>query len=248
MRKSVTKINREIRALAIPNVISNVSVPLISSVDTFLMGQLSPLALAAVGLGSMVFNFLYWNMGFLRMGTTGMTAQAFGRNDQADIQGVLLKAGALGLVISFVFILLQVPLFDFASWAMSVHPEQISDVWSYFGIRIYAAPASLLLMVLMGWLFGMQNARYPLFITLFINVVNIVVSVLLVKQMELGIKGVAWGTLIAQYLGVIFCILLMVLLYPNILKRATWKWKAAFVGFTSLLKINADIFLRTVFL
>ena len=248
MRNPVRQINKEIKALAIPNVISNVSVPLISSVDTFLMGQLSPMALAAVGLGSMVFNFLYWNMGFLRMGTTGMTAQAFGRQDQDEIQGVLLKASLVAFIISLLFILLQLPLFKMACWAMAVETEQTADVWSYFGIRIYAAPASLLLFVLMGWLFGMQNAKYPLFITLFINFVNIVISVLLVKQAGLGIRGVAWGTLIAQYLGVLFCLVLIGLRYKDVVSRAGWNWARILDGFSALLQINADIFIRTVFL
>jgi MATE family multidrug resistance protein len=248
MQKGTFKINREIRALALPNIISNVSVPLISSVDTFLMGQLSAASVVAVGVGSMIFNFLYWNMGFLRMGTTGMTAQAFGRQDQAETSGVLLKAALLGLVISLLFVLFQVPLFNMASWAIQADGSEIVEVWSYYGIRIYGAPASLLLMVMMGWLFGMQNAKFPLWITLFINIVNIVASVYLVRGLGLGAKGAAWGTLLAQYLGVLLCGILIAWRYGSLFQRAAFSISMIFDKMTALLQINRDIFIRTLFL
>ena len=248
MQKAVFKINREIRALALPNIISNVSVPLISSVDTILMGQLSAASVVAVGVGSMVFNFLYWNMGFLRMGTTGMTAQAFGRNDQIETSGVLLKAALLGLGISILFILLQLPFFNLASWAIRVDTSDLAEVWSYYRIRIFGAPATLLLMVMMGWLFGMQNAKYPLWITIFINIVNIVGSFYLVRTIGLGAAGAAWGTLIAQYLGVILCGLLISWRYGDLFERASFSLSVILNRMSALLQINRDIFIRTLFL
>lgn len=248
MQKATIKINHEIRALALPNIISNVSVPLISSVDTFLMGQLSAASVIAVGVGSMMFNFLYWNMGFLRMGTTGMTAQAFGRNNQAEMSSVLLKAAFLGLIISTFFVLFQRPLFDIASWAISADSAEMSEVWAYFGIRIYGAPASLLLMVLMGWLFGMQNAKYPLWTTVFINIVNICASFYFVKQLGLGAKGAAWGTLLAQYIGVVFCGVLLLRKYGNLFRLTNISWSVVFDKMSALLQVNRDIFIRTLFL
>ena len=244
----VAKINREIRALAIPNVISNVSVPLISSVDTYLMGQLSASAVAAVGLGSMVFNFLYWNMGFLRMGTTGMTAQSFGRQDTEEMTAVLLKSAALALVISLLFILFQRPLFDLASWAMSVEQSRLPEVSGYFTIRILGAPAALLLMALMGWLFGMQNAKFPLIITIFINIINIVASVYFVRYLNLGIEGAAWGTVLAQYAGVTLCLILILGRYRDRLEKRAFALKKIVHRISDLLKINQDIFIRTLFL
>ncbi len=248
MNAAISKINREIKALAIPNVLSNVSVPLISSVDTYLMGQLSPVALAAVGVGSMVFNFLYWNMGFLRMGTTGMTAQAFGRNDPTAFTAVLFKAGFVGVLISFLFIVLQVPLFDLANWAMDADNMHRSAVWSYFSIRIWAAPASLLLMVCLGWFFGMQNAKYPLYITLFINVINIVVSFYLVRHKGMEVAGAAWGTVIAQVAGLIFCLLLLFKKYGTYIKQSVLTIRSVVSNLSELLNINRDIFIRTLFL
>ncbi len=248
MKSKVAKINREIRALAVPNVISNVSVPLISSVDTYLMGQLSPMAVAAVGVGSMVFNFLYWNMGFLRMGTTGLTAQAFGRKDQTEFTTVLIKAGFLGIVISILFVLLQVPLFKLTTVIMGSESAALDQIWLYFSIRIWAAPASLLLMVLMGWLFGMQNARFPLYVTIFINIINIVVSFYFVRQLGMGIAGVAWGTVLAQYLGLFFCFVILTGRYGHFFKKMTLQAKSMLSGMNRLLHVNKDIFIRTLFL
>lgn len=248
MNKALRKINNEIRALAIPNVISNVSVPLISSVDTFLMGQLSALSLAAVGAGSMVFNFLYWNMGFLRMGTTGLTAQAFGRNDKHEIAAVLIKAGVLSVLISALLLVFQVPLFDLSCEAMSLSGSQVEEVWDYFSVRIIAAPASLLLMALMGWLFGMQNARYPLWITLFINLINIGASFYFVRQLNLGVRGAALGTLIAQYLGVILCLFMIAFRYGSFFDKTVFYLENVKSKFTDLLHLNKDIFIRTLFL
>lgn len=248
MQHSIRKINREIRALAVPNVISNVSVPLISSVDTYLMGQLSPHSLEAVGVGSMVFNFLYWNMGFLRMGTTGTAAQAYGRKDYKGSTDILFKAIFLGLVISFLFIVFRKPLFDVASWAMDAKADSLDLVWTYFSIRICAAPASLLLLVGMGWLFGMQNARYPLWITLFINFINIGLSYVLVRHMNWGVAGAAWGTVFAQVLGVVFCFILIASKYKGYMSTAQVKLKSVLAGISDLVRINQDIFLRTLFL
>ena len=248
MREAIAKINREIRALAVPNVISNVSVPLISSVDTYLMGQLSAASLAAVGLGGMVFNFLYWNMGFLRMGTTGMTAQAYGRGDKANMTAVLLKASFLALVISLIFIVLQQPLFDMACWAMSIERGQLPEVWSYYAVRIFGAPAALLLMAMLGWLFGMQNAKYPLWITVFINIINIAASVYLVRILNMGVRGAALGTLTAQYAGVLFCAAMIYLRYGDQFVREAFTIKHIFDRIGNLLRINQDIFIRTLFL
>lgn len=248
MQHTIQKINREIRALAVPNVISNVSVPLISSVDTYLMGQLSTASLEAVGVGSMVFNFLYWNMGFLRMGTTGTTAQAYGRTDHRETIDVLFKAVFLGLLISALFILFRKPLFDLSSWAMDAKAENLDMVWTYFSIRILAAPASLLLLVGMGWLFGMQNARYPLWVTLFINFINIGVSYVLVRHFHWGVAGAAWGTVIAQVLGVLFCFSLIRINYRDLIQAAKLRFNHIFDGLGKLIRINQDIFLRTLFL
>ena len=152
--------NKEILRLAIPNIISNISIPLLSTVDTMLMGRLSELHIGAVGVGAMIFNFIYWNFGFLRMGTTGITAQAFGKKDDSAIMQTLSRALLVALILAVVIFLLQIPFGELSFYLMNISPEQYHLVEEYFYIRIWAAPATLGLFAMMGWFFGMQNAIF----------------------------------------------------------------------------------------
>lgn len=232
--------------LALPNILNNVSVPLLSSVDTALMGGLSAGHLAAVGLSSMIFNFLYWNLGFLRMGTTGLTAQAFGASDAPEQSAILGRGAALALSLATMLLLAQYPLFAAASWLASVGVAQAPLVADYFFIRIWAAPASLLLYVVAGWLFGQQNARYPLYIAVGANAVNIAASYGLVVGAGWGIRGVAWGTVLAQYAGLGFGIGLLARHYGEHLSQAPRHVRSQFGAYRRLLRVNRDIFLRTL--
>lgn len=239
------KINKEILLLAIPNIISNISVPLISSVDTSLMGSLSALHIGAVGLGSMIFNFIYWNFGFLRMGTTGMTAQAFGKDNATEVIHTLSRALVVALLLSAVILSLQVPLAKIGFALMNVSSAQESLVSTYFSIRIWAAPASLVLIVMMGWFFGMQNAIFPLILTIVINISNILISYVLVQYYGWEVAGVAYGTVIAQYIGAGVAMGLFVAKYRHLIanfNQTQWLNAKEFLGFLS---INSDIFLRT---
>ncbi|NNF36674.1 MAG: MATE family efflux transporter, partial [Saprospiraceae bacterium] len=154
--------NKEILRLAIPNIISNISVPLLSTVDTLLMGRMSAAHLGAVGIGSMIFNFIYWNFGFLRMGTTGMTAQAFGRNDTKSISDILGRASLLAFILAIIIMIFQIPLYYLSAYLMNVQSSHDPLIAEYFYTRMWAAPATLALYGLMGWFFGMQNAVIPL--------------------------------------------------------------------------------------
>ncbi|HHJ50515.1 MAG TPA: MATE family efflux transporter, partial [Phaeodactylibacter sp.] len=193
--------NREILRLAWPNILSNISVPLLSTVDTALMGHLSALHLGAIGIGSMIFNFLYWNFGFLRMGTTGLTAQAYGAANRKEQLLTLARALLLAAGLALLLLLFQKPLGRLGTELMNSPPAHQPLIMRYFLIRILAAPAALGLYVLSGWFFGMQNAKYPLYITLFVNSVNIALSWVLVKNFGWEVEGVAWGTVVAQYAG-----------------------------------------------
>lgn len=239
------KLNKEILALAIPNIISNISVPLISSVDTALMGNSSKEQLAAIGVGSMLFNFLYWNFGFLRMGTTGMTAQAYGAEEKPTQIHHLGRAFLLAIVFGVALWSLQTPLKYLGFYLMNVTTGQQGMVGAYFEIRILAAPLTLSLMAMMGWFFGMQNAYFPLLLTILINIANIFFSSLFVIGYDMGIAGVAWGTVIAQGIGVLGAVVLFSIRYYPLTKlfdkAAFWR-KDAFRGF---LQVNGDIFLRT---
>ena len=193
--------NRQILTLALPNILANLSVPLVSSFDTALMGALGGEQIAAVGLGAMALNFVYWNFGFLRMSTTGLTAQAFGRNDAGGQRTVLKRAALLAAVLAGLLLLLQWPLAQLTHWLLNLRPEQVGMVDDYFYVRILAAPAALGQMVLLGWFFGRQNAVYPMVVTILVNIVNMALSFYLVREAGWGIRGVAWGTVVAQYLG-----------------------------------------------
>jgi MATE family multidrug resistance protein len=242
------KINSEIFRLAIPNVLSNISVPLLSSVDTYLMGQLSAAHVAGVGLGAMIFNFLYWNMGFLRMSSTGLTAQHYGEGNEAGKMDVLLKGLFLSLTIGILFILIQIPLFNGSVFALDVQSEHLTAVGDYFSIRIWAAPPALILTVIMGWFLGLQNAIYPLLITIVVNLLNILISYYLVLTLGWGLEGAAYGTVLAQYLGLIFAIGLMYYKYKDLLFRHLSLVRKLYSGMTKLLKLNQDILIRTLFL
>lgn len=238
--------NKEILRLAIPNIISNISVPLLSTVDTALMGRLSELHLGAVGVGAMIFNFVYWNFGFLRMGTTGITAQAFGKEDKEDIILTLGRAILVGTALAIIVLVLQKPIGDLSFYLMNISEAQYGLVEEYFFIRIWAAPATLALYAIIGWYFGMQNAIYPLILTIVINVINIITSFILVKQYGMGVAGVAWGTVIAQYVGLMVAVILFSIKYKSYLQNFSRKAAIEFGALRKFLGINTDIFIRTL--
>ena len=247
------RMNKEILRLAIPNILSNLSVPLLSSYDTALMGSLSGAHIAAVGLGSMAFNFVYWNFGFLRMSTTGLTAQAYGRQDGQEQRALLVRSGLLALGISLLLVLLQIPLAELTTWLLNVRPAETGLVNSYFYIRIWAAPAAILQMVLVGCFLVRQNAVYPLVLKFIVNGANIGISTYLVTSLGWAIEGVAWGTVLAQYIGLVCG--LGLLAYD--LRRSELGGPAFSIawhrrprpsnsGLGEFFAINRDIFIRTL--
>lgn len=237
--------NKEILRLAIPNIISNISVPLLSSVDTALMGHLSTQHIGAVGLAAMFFNFIYWNFGFLRMGTTGMTAQAYGQQDNPQIIHTLARAGLLAILLSTIVLFLQYPIFQLCTNFFDSSATQLVLVKEYFNIRIWDAPASIGLVVLMGWFFGMQNAIYPLILTIVINIINISASFIFVYYWDMGVAGVAYGTVIAQYTGLAIALGLFLFKYNYLLEKFNKKTWLALEYLVAFLNINKDIFIRT---
>jgi len=236
--------NKEILRLAIPNIISNISVPLLSAVDTILMGHISSAHLAALGLASMMFVFLYGNFGFLRMGTTGITAQAYGKEDKKLMANTLARAVLISIMIALILTIFQNPIFAAGYFLMNVEESYAQMVSAYFDIRIYTAPAVFLQYALMGWFFGMQNAIYPLIITIFINVVNILLSYYFVNALHMGIEGAAYGTLIAQYAGVILGFI-MIGKYKGVLKYISYHDSFQKAPLLNFLNVNKDIFIRT---
>ncbi len=238
--------HKEILKLAIPNIVSNISIPLLSTVDTILMGQLSALHLGAIGLGGMIFNFVYWNFGFLRMGTTGLTAQAYGAQDDYKLGVTLVRGMLLALLLAITIFLTQGWLLEAASWFFAVQDTHAPLIAEYFTMRMWAAPATMLMYVMMGWFFGLQNAIYPMIITIIINIVNIVVSYLLVHQYSMDIRGVALGTVIAQYTGVLLCFAAVAFKYRQYLQLELIKAASKFSELVDFFKVNSNLFIRTV--
>ena len=236
--------NKEILRLAIPNIISNISIPLLSTVDTALMGRMSVLHVGAVGVGSMIFNFIYWNFGFLRMGTTGMTAQAFGEQNPKAIINTLGRALLTSFALAALVMLLMFPLGELSFVLMEVKSNPY--VSEYFYTRIWAAPATLALYAFMGWFFGMQNAIYPLILTVVINVANIGFNFLFVYYFGMDVKGVALGTVLAQYIGFGLAIYLFYYKYKSHLKHLRQKAMLEWQELKKFLSINSDIFIRTL--
>jgi MATE family multidrug resistance protein len=237
--------NKEILRLAFPNIISNISVPLLSAVDTMLMGHLSVTYLAALGIGSMIFVFLYGNFNFLRMGTTGICAQFYGKDDKKELANTLFRAIVLASVCAFVLLLFKDWLYEISIVLMNVESSYESYVRDYFDIRIYTSFALFAQLAIFGWFFGLQDAKSPLFITIAVNIINIFFSVWFVNYLDMGIKGVAYGTLIAQYCGVAFAIFSL-RKYKSILKHFEFGEIFKIEELRRFLNINSDIFIRTV--
>ncbi len=240
-------LNRQIFKLAIPNILSNLSVPLLSSVDTALVGHLpSPVYIGAVAIGSMIFNFVYWGFGFLRMGTTGLTAQAYGKNDQNDMRLQLWRALFFALSAGLLLILLQDLIVFVSFYLIDASKEVEKFAIIYFRIRIYAAPATLALYALHGWFLGMQNARLPLIITVTINLLNILFNVIFVLQLKMTSDGVALGTVLAQYAGIVLSFFFLFRQYRSYTKIPSFKDIIEMVELTRFFKVNFDLFIRTL--
>ena len=245
--------HRKIINLAFPSIVSNITVPLLGLVDTAITGHMGEARyIGAIAVGSMFFNIMYWLFAFLRMGTGGMTAQAYGRKDfcEADLTG--LRAISISLLIGLTIILLQYPLLHLAMWFIAPDENVMSLVYSYCYICIWGAPASLGLFALNGWFVGMQNTKIPMVISITQNVVNILVSLLLVYCLGMKIEGVATGTLIAQWAGFLMGSFFFVKkrgkIYPNGNSRVSLSHIFESSSMKSFFMVNRDIFLRTVFL
>lgn len=239
--------NRKILNLAIPNIISNLSVPVLGAVDTALVGHLEEAYyLGAIALGGMIFNFIFWGFGFLRMGTTGITAQAFGEENKTESVMTLARALMVAGLFSFLIILLQAWIADISFWLVEASPEVEYYTRIYFDIRIYTAPATLGLYAINGWFLGMQNARYPMIVTIFLNALNIALDVYFVYALGMHVDGVAIGTLIARYAGISLAVILLLYKYRDWLKGYTQTVLLEVKALKKFFSVNRDIFIRTL--
>lgn len=244
--------NRDILRLAIPSIISNITVPLLGIVDVAIVGHIGDENyIGAIAIGSMIFNVIYWLFGFLRMGTSGFTSQAFGAGNTQATAYVLRKMLVLSFGVAAAFVLFQLPIRHLAFLLMGVNNDIHPLVATYYNIVVWGAPATLGLYVLTGWLVGMQNTRVPMWVSIAQNIINIAASALLVFAFHMGISGVAIGTLVAQWAGFVMSLLSLRSGYAQewdtALSNAITKLQSHTEIFTiSFFSANRDIFLRTL--
>ncbi|MCH5232874.1 MAG: MATE family efflux transporter [Muribaculaceae bacterium] len=242
------RLNREIFRLSVPTIVSNITVPLLGICDTAISGHLgSELFLSAIAVGSVMLNVVFWIFGFLRGGTTGLTANALGASDKTEISKVFYRSFMLAICAGGFLIALQTPIFRFL-WFVAGSGDDIKiSVENYYNVRILGSPALLGTMAISGWFVGMQTTFYPMLIAIAMNLVNIVASCVLVYVCDEGFNGVATGTLIANWIGLVIA-----------LGCVIWFLKGKFLKITlsELFKgnwwryfsVNGNLFIRSFFI
>jgi len=239
--------NRQILRLALPNIITNITVPLLGMVDIAIVGHIGNAThIGAIALGTMIFNLIYWNFGFLRMGTSGLTAQAYGAENWDETMRIMVRGLAIAISAALLLILLQYPIALLCERWIDSSEKVMQLALTYFYIRIWAAPATLSLYVLKGWFIGMQNSQTPMWIAIIMNIINIVFSLLFVIVWKMGITGVALGTVLAQYSGLLMAVILWFKQYGHFRSRIDIRGSLHIDEMKRFFKVNGDIFLRTL--
>lgn len=239
--------HRTIWALAWPMILSNITVPLVGLVDTAVIGHLSDSRhLGAVAVGSMFFSVIYWAFGFLRMGTSGLTAQAVGAQRPNQNRTLLAQSLVMGCVIGCALILFQYPLIEAALYWIEATPAVTDAARTYTQTRIYSAPAVLCNFALLGWFVGNQNTRIPLILLITTNLLNMIMDVIAVYYFGLASQGVALASVIAEYgslaLGLWFCRRLLARMGGELLTSSLKHLS----HYTELIKVNRYLFVRTL--
>ncbi len=236
-------------AISLPAIIANIAEPLLGLLDTGIAGHLgAPQYIGAVAVGAMMMNVLYWNFGFLRMGTSGLTAQAYGRGSHQDQVDTLQRSSAIALIAGVAMVMLQLPLRWLLLWIMSPSPEVSALASTYFSIVVWGAPAVLMTMSIKGWLLGMQDSRSPMIISIGVNVLNVIVSLIAVYVLDMGFKGIAVGTLTAVWVGVIYACWRVRKRFASIVRDLHVKNAFNFKGSGRFFKVSSDIFVRCIFM
>ena len=239
--------NREILQIALPSIVSNITVPLLGLIDAAIVGHLGAASyIGAIAVGGMLFNIIYWIFGFLRMGTSGMTSQAYGQKDEAETMRILARSMGVGMLIALVLIILQYPIERIAFTLMKATPEVERLASLYFRICIWGAPAVLGLYSISGWCIGMQNSRFPMYVAITQNIVNILASLVLVYGFGMKIEGVAIGTLVAQYAGLLMAAWLWTSHFKRLLPYIQLQTLLAKGAIRRFFQVNRDIFFRTL--
>lgn len=235
--------NREIFRIAVPNIISSITVPLMGIFSTAIAGHSgdSAATIGALAIGVSIFNFIYWNCSFIRMGTSGITAQAFGAKDFTTTTAMLYRAVAVSAVLGILMLVLQYPLGELSMVIMGGN-QMVAD---YFYARIWAVPAGIMLFGLNGWFTGMQNAIIPMCTSIFINIIHLTLSYWFVFGHSMGIEGIAYAAVVAQWSGMLLSLLLLVIFFRSTLRKVTLAQVMDMSALREFFAVNRDIIIRT---
>lgn len=246
-------LNSQILRLAIPSILANITIPLVGIVDTAIVGHIANATyIGGIAIGTMLFDLLYWNFGFLRVGTSGMTAQAYGRGDGVECARLLTQSVSIALIGAVVLWLIQ---WLFVTAVLAIVPcstEVAAFAREYFFIRIWAAPATLSLMAFKGWFIGMQDTVSPMITDIVVNVVNMTVSYVLAVYTPLGALGVAYGTLVAQFTGLLLALVICMFKYKTVVRevvRQLCDKAIKLLGDREMkrfMSLNANLFVRSL--
>jgi len=245
---STSLTHKRVLGVAVPIVLANATIPILGAVDTAVVGQLGlAVPIGAVGIGAIIITAIYWLFGFLRMGTTGLTAQAIGSGDKSETSALLVRGIVIGLVAGLILIITQVPLFLGALQLSPASIEVEGLAQKYLEIRVYSAPAAIALFGITGWLIAKEKTREVLLLQLVLNGINIVLDLIFVLKLGWGVEGVAIATLIAEWSGLIFGLWLAREGFNN----GYWKnWVQIFdrARLVKMAKVNSDIMIRSILL
>ena len=242
--------NRDILRIAIPNIISNITVPMMGIASTFIAGRVAgsdgATTIGALSIGVAIFNFIYWNCSFIRMGTSGLTAQAYGAEQHKEYTLMLWRAIVVALGVGLLAFALQWPLGEFSLWFMSTG-DSSSDalIADYFYTRIWAVPAGIMLFAFNGWLTGMQNAIVPMIVAILVNLLHIGFSYLFSIVGSMSIDGIALASVVAQWTGVVTMVVIITIMYSKRLVKVSWSEIIDLAAMKQFFNINSDIIIRT---
>ncbi|WP_290697076.1 MATE family efflux transporter [Amphritea sp.] len=241
--------HRQVWSLAWPMILSNITVPLLGLVDTAVIGHLpDPKYLGAVAVGAMIFSILYWSFGFLRMGTTGLTAQALGNNDYNQSRLLLAQSLVLAGGIGLIIVIFQYPLIETALTLVGAESAVTTEARLYSNIRVFGAPAVLANYALLGWFLGNQNTRIPLLLLLVTNLLNMLLDLIAVYGLGMQAEGVALATVISEYASLILGTVLMLRMLAKQAGTTPWEQLKSVSGYYHLINVNRYLFVRTLVL
>lgn len=242
--------NKAIMRIALPNIISNITVPLMGIASTAIAGRIdgssAVTTIGALSVGVAIFNFIYWNCSFMRMGTSGLVAQAYGANQSREYSLMLWRAILVALGVGILAFALQYPIGELSIRFMDTGSDEKNALISeYFYTRIWAVPAGILLFAFNGWLTGMQNAVVPMAVAILVNVIHILCSYIFSIEGTMGLEGIALGSVVAQWTGVVIMIVVIYLKYRHRLVAVTMREVMDMGAMRKFFSINGDIMVRT---